>query len=112
MKRWLVLLAFTGCTAGIPRPTLLQARQANLELSTLEHGRSLFLARCGTCHLTPTPSAHTMDEWAKFVPEMSKDAELSEADAAHVLQFLQLFASNGLSSLPDTDAQRSQPDAK
>ncbi len=112
MKRWLVLLALSGCTAGIPRPTLLQAQQANLELTALEHGRSLFLARCGSCHLTPTPSAHTMDEWAKFVPDMAKDAELSEADAAHVLQFLQLFASNGSASLPDTDRQGPQPNAK
>ncbi len=110
MKRWAAaVVLLTSCTAAIPRPTLLHAQRANLELSSLENGRSLFLSHCGNCHLTPAPNSHTVDAWAKFVPEMSKDAKLNEAETAQVLAFVQLFASNGSAALPDADGQGRQP---
>jgi nitrate/TMAO reductase-like tetraheme cytochrome c subunit len=105
--RWLPALLLAGCAAAIPHPTLIHAQRANVALPMLEQGRSLFLARCGNCHLTPAPDSRSPAEWARLVPEMSQDAELTADEAAQVLAFLQAFASG---PLPDAHAQRRQPD--
>lgn len=99
------LLLLCACAAAIPRPTARHAERANVLLATLEHGRTLFLARCGNCHVTPAPDSRSSAQWALLVPEMAKDAELSPDEIAQVLAFLQAFSS---AALPDRDAQRRQ----
>ena len=90
----LALLAAAGCVTPIPRPTVLDAQRAGVALASLEHGRQLYVTRCGSCHRAAAPSTQTPDEWARIVAEMTADgdADLSAAEAAEVLEFLKALA--------------------
>lgn len=106
MRRVALTLLLAGCTASIPRPTALDAERTHVALASLETGRGLFLARCGNCHLTPDPKSQTSARWRELVPEMSKDAELSHAETADLLAFLEAFSSDAAHE--DADGQRGQ----
>ena len=93
-------LAVVGLAAGcataamIPHATAVEAQKSGVGLETLEHGRGLFLARCGNCHMTPDPGSRSAEQWALILPEMREDSHLSDAEASQVLAFLQALAPN------------------
>lgn len=55
----------------------------------------LFIERCSVCHETPSPKAHTADEWAVVVGRMQGNmvwngvSPLDESEAARLVRFLQ-----------------------
>jgi hypothetical protein len=84
-----------GCaTAVIPHATALDAQRTGVALQALEHGRGLFVARCGNCHLTPDPGSRSAADWAKVLPEMLEDSHLNAQEAAEVLAFLQALSAD------------------
>lgn len=103
---WLVasIGLFAGCaTAAIPHATALHAQRSGVTLATLEQGRSLFVTRCGNCHLTPDPGTRDSATWAKLLPEMLEDSHLDTEEAAQVLAFLQALASDAAAPAGDAD---------
>ena len=89
----LVLLP-VACAAVIPHATRAHAELAGVPLDRLEHGRQLFVARCGNCHQAPAPSSHSAAEWSNIVPEMLEHANLEPAEGEEVLVFLKALASD------------------
>ena len=43
-------------------------------LAELNEGKSLYMAKCGTCHSLKNPLSKTVLEWKNIVPEMTKKA--------------------------------------
>jgi cytochrome c5 len=70
------------------------ARWPGTTVADLNHGRTLLLSHCGNCHLPPSPSAHTSDEWPGEVAHMRERSGLSVPDAALVERYLAVFASD------------------
>ena len=84
-----------GCaTAMVPHATAFHAERAGIALQTLEHGRGLFVARCGNCHLTPDPGSRNAQQWAVLLPDMLEDSHLNPEEATEVLAFLQALSAN------------------
>jgi mono/diheme cytochrome c family protein len=98
MRRALLLAGLTVSLAGcartqMPRPTAQQAQVSGIALADLDHGRSLYLARCSVCHQPVAPSNIAAAEWPGHVEEMRERAHLSAEEARLVENYLVTMAS-------------------
>lgn len=85
-----------GC-ASVPLPTGLDVARAKerghqISLEDLNAGRSVYLARCGTCHQHYSPTEFASADWAKWVDDMRERAKLADAERARVLDYLVIMA--------------------
>ena len=94
---WIALaLAGTGCAAFQPTAPILNqadadrltARGQPVSLGELQEGRSLYVARCASCHRLPPPEAYSPERWPAFVDEMAARAQLTSPQATTVLRYL------------------------
>src|SRR5262245_11856812 len=83
----LAALLLTGCfPKAAPPPTALNPRQVELAQAknpaatpeSLEHGRTLFVDKCGACHDHPDLSAVRLSRWPKILKAMLENAELDK----------------------------------
>jgi hypothetical protein len=93
MKRIVLFLAFTACVS-IPHLTPTQLSWAatkwpDAQPGELEHGRTLYVTRCGSCHTTPTPAELKAENDDDMVKEMSDRAKLTPAEQQAVLRFIE-----------------------
>jgi hypothetical protein len=97
VARFLRVLALTAvlpaCAAALPypQPTDVGVAQVGWPGTTqtdLERGRTVYLRRCGGCHLLHRPSEVTAAKWPGVVGKMAPRAKLSPADGADVLRYL------------------------
>ena len=93
----LLLALFTGCVAGGSRAIPVAGpndvargseRYPDLTADELTAGRTLFLGRCGSCHLPPAPSSQTPEAWPAHVAEMKVRAHLDEKQFRAVERYL------------------------
>ena len=94
MKRVFLILAFTGCVT-IPHLTDAQLKWATtkwpeMPAAELEHGRALYVTRCGSCHTPPEPAEVMGKDDGDMVREMSDRAKLSPEEQQAVLRFLEV----------------------
>jgi len=83
------LIAATGCARrAAPVATQADAVRAGVALADLEHGRSLYLARCSSCHLAPDPASKAPAQWPDKIAEMRTRAHLDDAEARQVQMYL------------------------
>ncbi len=54
----------------------------------LDHGRSLYLARCSSCHQPVLPDEVPAIEWPGHVDEMKERSALNDQEAALVTRYL------------------------
>ncbi|HEY4240609.1 MAG TPA: hypothetical protein VGM88_12395 [Kofleriaceae bacterium] len=94
MRRALILIALVaGCAPSTPPPvTATDAARTKVSLAELEAGRTLVIKRCGSCHGTPSPRAHTAHDWPHELDEMSARANLSPAERRSIEQYLVALA--------------------
>jgi cytochrome c2 len=52
-------------------------------------GKTVFTAKCGTCHELKNPGDYTAQQWTPIVKEMSRKAKLNDTDKANVLAYVQ-----------------------
>lgn len=71
-----------------PRATSEDAIRMRVDLAQLERGRTLLVARCGSCHTVPAPSAHTPAEWPARLDEMAARSALAPAEQQAIEQYL------------------------
>jgi len=57
-------------------------------LSGLQEGRSLYIAHCGSCHNLYHPQTFTQEKWTHQMEEMKVKAQLSDAQAGLILNYL------------------------
>jgi mono/diheme cytochrome c family protein len=92
----LVLLA-SGCATTIPVPTALDldrlgGQQQTASLADLQHGRELYLGRCGSCHAPIEPARFQPSAWRGHVLEMKQRAKLSDRDVDLMTAYLEAIA--------------------
>jgi mono/diheme cytochrome c family protein len=86
----------------VPEPTSADASRgsahfADLTLSELNQGRSLYLSRCGSCHVLKRPAELAPEQWQVEVGEMrSKNGvKLSDVEAQAIVRYLTIAATAG-----------------
>jgi hypothetical protein len=72
--------------------TRAQTRWPGITVAELNHGRKIYLGRCGSCHLPPEPSAYAVEAWPGHVREMAERAGLAGDDATAVIRYVQVMA--------------------
>jgi hypothetical protein len=75
VKRIALVVLLAACARRTPpQATPADALRASVALEELEHGRTLLLGKCTSCHNTPLPEEHPPSEWPALVAEMGKRA--------------------------------------
>jgi cytochrome c5 len=82
-----------GCGRQLPPlATSADAQRANVELASLQEGRTLVLRKCGGCHRPPLPRAHPAAEWPGKIDEMAERSNLDLAQRRTIEQYLIVMA--------------------
>jgi mono/diheme cytochrome c family protein len=107
VKRLLCATLFSAALAAcggsaIPEPTAADAGRGSahfpdLTLSELQHGRTLYVSRCGSCHTLKRPSELPAEQWQSEVSEMrdKNGVKLSDAEAQAIVRYLAVAATAG-----------------
>lgn len=107
MKLRRVAALFLACLpacggSAVPQPTAADAARGSahfpdLTLSELSHGRSLYLSRCGSCHVLKRPDELPPERWQVEVTDMrnKNGVKLSDAEAQAIIRYLSLAATAG-----------------
>lgn len=98
-----LLASFAACGgSAVPEPTAADASRGSahfpdLTLSELNQGRSLYLSRCGSCHVLKRPAELAPEQWQVEVGEMrSKNGvKLSDVEAQAIVRYLAIAATAG-----------------
>jgi mono/diheme cytochrome c family protein len=100
-------LALAACTAalvgacvstgavprvGDPDVARAQVRDAAVTKASLERGRSLYLARCTSCHQAFSPGSRSLAEWQHEVEDMSARSGLDPNEQQLILGYLATFS--------------------
>jgi cytochrome c5 len=87
-------MSLAGCARTAPPPaTQADAARSGVAIADLEHGRTLYVARCSSCHLAPDPKSKTAAQWPGKIAEMRTRAHLDDAEAQAVQTYLVTVAS-------------------
>jgi len=86
-------LAVACASTAPPVATQADAARAGIDVAQLEHGRSLYMARCSVCHLPPAPASKAPSAWPAKVAEMRLRAHLDDDEARLVETYLVTVAS-------------------
>jgi mono/diheme cytochrome c family protein len=92
----LAAFALAACASALPPlpsaadATRVQARFTGSSVESLREGRTLYLARCGSCHALRDPSSLPPDAWAGEVRDMrtSKGVRLNPEDEQRITAYL------------------------
>lgn len=109
MKRALLALPLIGATlagacggSAIPEPSAADASRGaahfpDVTLAELAHGRTLYVSRCGSCHVLKRPMELPAEQWAGEVNEMrvKNGVKLSDAEAQAISRYLFVAATSG-----------------
>jgi cytochrome c5 len=89
----LALGGAAGCTRSLPPlATSADAQRANVELASLQEGRTLLLRKCGSCHRAPLPREHAAAEWPGKLDEMAARASLDLSQRRAIERYLVVMA--------------------
>jgi mono/diheme cytochrome c family protein len=99
----LFLAGLAACGASpIPEPTVADASRGSahfpdLTLTELSHGRTLYMSRCGSCHVLKRPVELPPEQWQVEVTEMRQKngVKLSDAEAQAIVRYLAVAATAG-----------------
>ena len=81
-----VLFALS-CTSSLYIPTADPQAKAN-NLSELQEGRRLYIAKCGGCHTLYLPEKHTKQEWQVTINNMATRAHLESLEKIRIFNYL------------------------
>lgn len=85
------VLALAGC--GVPRVTpelvaIAQQRDPAASAERLEAARTLYVARCSSCHSLNLPRDYDEREWGEWLPKMGRKAKLDRTQEGAIMAFL------------------------
>ena len=96
-----LLLGACGGSA-IPEPSAADASRGaahfpDVTLAELEQGRTLYVSRCGSCHVLKRPAELPAEQWASEVSKMrtKNGVKLSDAEAQAITRYLFVSATPG-----------------
>jgi len=82
-----------GCARSLPPlATPADAERGNVELASLQEGRTLLLRKCGSCHKPPLPRQHGAAEWPGKLEEMAARSNLDLSQRRAIERYLVVMA--------------------
>jgi len=98
-----VLASLWACGGSpIPQPTAADASRGSahfpdVTLSELSQGRTLYVSRCGSCHVLKRPVELPPEQWQAEVSDMREKngVKLSDAEAQAIVRYLTIAATDG-----------------
>jgi hypothetical protein len=98
----LVAGVLAGCGAALPEPDASDVEKlgvidSGVTLEHLEHGRSLYVARCAGCHTLKDPRSLTSEAWIRALRTMQVEegVRLQASEARDIERFLVAMSSDG-----------------
>lgn len=97
LVRPLLALALTGaaCSSAFPPPGAaevgaVKARDPSARVENLEHGRALYLGKCGSCHMLIEPGQFAAEAWPAKVERMQGEerVHLAPDEARDLVRYL------------------------
>ena len=102
-----VMCSAFACSSGFPPlpsaadATRVQGRFAGSNVESLREGRSLYVARCGTCHALRDPASLSADAWPEQVHDMRiKGARMSDEEEQRITAYLMAISSRSSAEPP------------
>ncbi len=100
MKRLLAILLLTTACMTVPRLSASQlawatAKWPTVNAEALEHGRTLYVSRCGGCHVAPDPAEIVAKRDEGTFQEMADRAHLTAEEQEQLMHFVEAAASAG-----------------
>lgn len=88
-----LVTALAACGTAVPRvsPALVDVastRWPGMDAQRLEAARSLYVAKCGTCHGLYPPSSCTEAHWPAVMAEMAPKSKLNADQSEEILRFV------------------------
>lgn len=98
----LCCLAACASTGGLPRPTaqhveVARAADPKVTLEDLSRGRTLYGARCGSCHALKDPAVAPQEGWQHELDEMEEQhgVRLTATDTRDIVRYLDAMSRAG-----------------
>lgn len=98
----LVCLSACGGSSPFPKPTAADlargsAHFPDVTLNELTEGRTLYMSRCGSCHVLKRPAELAPEQWQVEVTEMrnKNGVKLSDPEAQAIIRYLTVAATAG-----------------
>lgn len=60
----------------------------NYTEAQMEEGKTIFMGSCDKCHGLKEPETHTVAQWERILPRMSKKAKLEAEQAGKVRAYV------------------------
>jgi cytochrome c5 len=96
-----------GCARTLPPlATQVDAERGNVELASLQEGRTLLLRKCGSCHRPPLPRQHPAAEWPGKLEEMAARSNLDLSQRRAIERYLVVMAEAAPPVTAGADAPR------
>ncbi len=91
------LIGLIACAGQVPRPSPAQRDHAatqwpDVTKESLNHGRSLYIARCSGCHTLKIPQAYPAAKWPKAMDKMAARAKINDAEKELILRYVLTMA--------------------
>lgn len=90
-------VVLAGCATGLPNPTAAPpplppgGGAPLLSDEQVTAARTLYVAKCSSCHKFYPPANYSEAEWNTWMRKMSRKAKLKPADEETVRDYLSLF---------------------
>lgn len=93
LKILLPITLITGCVPVLMLPVAKDVERANafgniITLINLQDAHKLYVNKCGNCHFLYRPYKFTKEKWIAIMPEMKKEAKLSDEEYNLMLKYL------------------------
>jgi len=89
------LFVVVACGAGLPHPSsqhlsVAQKSEPQVSLGDLDRGRSLYVAKCGSCHALRDPKSLAPPQWQHEIDEMEskQGVHLKPAESHDIFRYL------------------------
>jgi hypothetical protein len=88
-----VAISLACCSPLLFRPTqqdvdMASKKWAGTTQEQLDHGYSLYIAKCGGCHYLHKPAEYTEERWMKIMPDMKTEAKLDSAQYDLIVRYV------------------------
>jgi len=79
---------FYCCSAALKMPTASDAQKTGTPLTTLTHGRKMYIDHCASCHNLYLTEKYSAAEWKREVNRMQQKAKINDEQKEIILKYL------------------------
>ncbi len=82
-----LIVVLFACKSVLYIPTS-ENTATGADIAKLQHGRELYINKCGSCHTLFAPEKYNKTDWEKWVNRMAPKAKLTEEEKTVIQAYL------------------------